>query len=643
MTRIFLTTGDSWQVPADWNSADNSIECIGGGGAGSSGVGGHGGCGGGGGAYSKIVNLALTPDSFVDYAIGGATWLKDISTVLAKGGSNGLTYSGGAGGAATDGVGSTKYSGGDGAAYAEVKGGGGGGAAGLYGNGGNAYFVGNDMHGGTGDAGHGGVGGVNGSNGGAGQEYDSTHGSGGGGGGGQQSSTGGYGGYYGGGGGGGGEGASGSGGRAGLIIITYTPFVAPTVSTVAASSKEETTATLNGNITAIGGQNADLRGFDWGLTDSYGSSWTEGTSENYQYGTGAFSHGITGLSPGTTYHFRAKAHNSAGWGYGSDATFITKPAAPTNVQATDGVHTDKVVITWTKSTGATGYQVYRNGTPLGWLGDVATYDDTGADAPTITPGSAAASDGVYTTHVALSLSGQSVSNGTTHTYKVRAKNATGESSDSGTDTGYRNVGSLTYQWQRSSGDSDADYSNISGATTASYNDTGAPSSGDGRYYRCVENATGAAQAISSSDRGYRLLQTISVTETVNVTDSISKQVAREISEAITIADSIIAVKSYLTGGYIGDIIDCTALIDTYDRLEWSETIPSADQDTEVEIRSSVDKSTWSDWEVIYTTPCRSFITPVRRYLEWRVTLLTTDKWVTPSLLDVSFYYTKTVE
>jgi hypothetical protein len=31
---VALTSGASWQVPADWNNAGNSIECIGGGGAG---------------------------------------------------------------------------------------------------------------------------------------------------------------------------------------------------------------------------------------------------------------------------------------------------------------------------------------------------------------------------------------------------------------------------------------------------------------------------------------------------------------------------------------------------------------------------------------------------------------------------------
>ena len=281
------------------------------------------------------------------------------------------------------------------------------------------------------------------------------------------------------------------------IYVTYTPGAPPSVTTNAATSVQATTATLNGNVTSDGGATITERGFYCDTNASPSTKYTVAGT------TGAYTKGMTTLSSGTKYYFKAFATNSVGTSYGSILNFTTKPAAPTGVSATDGAHTDKVTITWTKSTGATGYQVYRNGAGLGWLGDVATYNDTGAAAPTITPGTAAASDGASTDYVALSLSGQSANNGTTYTYKVRAKNATGESGDSGTNTGYRGVGTLTYQWQRSAADSDADYSNITDATTASYNDTGAPADGSGRYYRCVENATGAAQEISSVNRGYR--------------------------------------------------------------------------------------------------------------------------------------------
>ena len=281
------------------------------------------------------------------------------------------------------------------------------------------------------------------------------------------------------------------------------PIVLATVTTQAASSLETTSLTGNGNITNTGGENCTRRGFCY----KQGTSGDPTTADNVVYddgdfGTGAYTKEITGLSSGTSYRVRAYATNLAGTGYGDSVTVLTKPAAPTSVDATDGVYVDKVVITWTKSTGATDYHVWRDSTDLGAAGDVATFDDTGADAPTITAGTASASDGSSPNHVTLSLSGESANVGVTHTYKVVASNATGNSADSSTDTGYRGVGTLTYQWQRSAGDSDAGYSNISGGTTDLYNDTDAPM-GLGRYYKCVLDATGASQATSTADRGYK--------------------------------------------------------------------------------------------------------------------------------------------
>jgi len=183
-------------------------------------------------------------------------------------------------------------------------------------------------------------------------------------------------------------------------------------------------------------------------------------------------------------------------------TFITPPQV-TGVSATDGTHTDKVVITWNIAQGATKYYVW---TGADWIdvGNVLTYDDTEAPAPTITPGTASASDGTSADYVTLSIAGESVNNGASIDYKVKAWNPGGYGTDSAVNAGYRGVGALTYQWQRSAADSDADYSNIDGATTDPYNDTGAPADGSGRYYKCVENATGAAEQTTNADRGYRI-------------------------------------------------------------------------------------------------------------------------------------------
>ena len=180
----------------------------------------------------------------------------------------------------------------------------------------------------------------------------------------------------------------------------------------------------------------------------------------------------------------------------------TVPNQVTGVSATDGNYTDKVRVTWNVASGATGYDVW---TGSSWVdvGNVLTHDHTEAPAPTITVGTASASDGTSTDHVTLSIAGESANVGSSISYKVRAYNAIGDGAESASNSGYRGVGALTYQWQRSSGDADADYSNIDGATTDPYNDTGAPANGDGRYYKCIENATGATQVTTNADRGYR--------------------------------------------------------------------------------------------------------------------------------------------
>jgi hypothetical protein len=98
------------------------------------------------------------------------------------------------------------------------------------------------------------------------------------------------------------------------------PVEVPTVSTSDACDITSSRGTLNGNITNTGGENAVERGFDWGtLPGSYTSSFSESGS----FGTGAFSFEITRLPRQTTYYFRAKARNSAGWSYGSEKSFTT--------------------------------------------------------------------------------------------------------------------------------------------------------------------------------------------------------------------------------------------------------------------------------------------------------------------------------
>lgn len=281
---VFLTTTGgvfTWEVPATWNDADNTVETIGGGGAGSTNSG-SGGAGGGGGAYSKVSNLNLTPLALVSYRVGaggtpgvdgGDTWFNGASlaasSVGAKGGTSGVgRTTEGIGGQASAGIGDVKTSGGNGGTGGD-GGGGAGGAGGPNGNGktGGSVSDTGDSGGGGGGAdggsagapptgGHGGAGGNNrfnfgggapgesgdeGGGGGGGTDNESaggpggdgeqiwtqtvapiiSAGPGGGGGGGSKNVGGAAGGLYGGGGGGAGQGGLAGDGGQGIIVIRW--------------------------------------------------------------------------------------------------------------------------------------------------------------------------------------------------------------------------------------------------------------------------------------------------------------------------------------------------------------------------------------------------------------------------------------
>jgi hypothetical protein len=158
--------------------------------------------------------------------------------------------------------------------------------------------------------------------------------------------------------------------------LEETPTVAPSVTTDNATLVEETTTTLNGNITATGGENADTRGFEWD-TDSgppYSSNWTEAGS----FGTGTFNHGISGLTKGEVYYYRAMAKNSAGWSYGAEKTFLTKPDGPVLLTATANSST-QIDLSWVKGDGANRTMVRRKegSYPTSYTDGDQAYFDTG--------------------------------------------------------------------------------------------------------------------------------------------------------------------------------------------------------------------------------------------------------------------------
>ncbi len=110
---------------------------------------------------------------------------------------------------------------------------------------------------------------------------------------------------------------------------TATPnnLSAPSIDTVSSSGVTATDATLQGNLTSMGGYASVDTSFDYGTTLAYGSN----TGPVAKTATGIFTATIVGtLIPATPYHFRAVGTNLGGTTNGADMTFTTSsPSGPT--------------------------------------------------------------------------------------------------------------------------------------------------------------------------------------------------------------------------------------------------------------------------------------------------------------------------
>lgn len=118
-----------------------------------------------------------------------------------------------------------------------------------------------------------------------------------------------------------------------------------------------------------------------------------------------------------------------------ESSYVTVPATPAGLAASEGTYTDKVLLTWNTALGATGYQIWRhtisNSAGADQIGSTVatTYDDTGAAA------------------------------GTTYYYWVKATNAAGASGFSASDAGYLGSSVATLDAPTGLSASDGTYSN----------------------------------------------------------------------------------------------------------------------------------------------------------------------------------------
>jgi len=190
------------------------------------------------------------------------------------------------------------------------------------------------------------------------------------------------------------------------VTFATSAALTPTVTTSAATSVTSTTATLNGNLTSLGGESSATVSFQWGTTASYGYEASAGTKT----GTGAFTADISSLSASTTYHYRAKAVAGGTTVYGSDVTFTTSSGT--------------LAVSTSTATGVTTASATLNGnlTNLGGVSTVYVYFQYG---PTASYGSTT-SLATKTATGTFSASISSLASGTTYHFRAVAIGSTTE-------------------------------------------------------------------------------------------------------------------------------------------------------------------------------------------------------------------------
>ena len=111
---------------------------------------------------------------------------------------------------------------------------------------------------------------------------------------------------------------------------------APTVTTGEATLVKQTSATLNATVNPEGQSVTECR-FEYGTSNSYGSSVPCASLPGSGTSPVAVSASITGLNANTTYHYRVTAANAGGPAHGADQSLVTNPTYYSAVLGTTGL------------------------------------------------------------------------------------------------------------------------------------------------------------------------------------------------------------------------------------------------------------------------------------------------------------------
>ena len=207
-------------------------------------------------------------------------------------------------------------------------------------------------------------------------------------------------------------GTTGSRPKISLDNVGVSSTAAATAATVTTNSTvtsiSTTGATLGGNITNINGANATVRGFEYSTSSGFGNGTGTNSTDSGTYGNGTFTKAVSSLTANTLYYFKAKAQNSAGTGWGAEASFTTLPLPPT-------------VGTGSSPT-ATGFTANWSLPTMGsathnFTVEVSTNNSTFASPTTVT--------GILSGNTSQAITGLSPS--TTYYYRIKSVNAQGDS------------------------------------------------------------------------------------------------------------------------------------------------------------------------------------------------------------------------
>ncbi len=309
-----------------------------------------------------------------------------------------------------------------------------------------------------------------------------------------------------------------------IAIVTTNP------SDIAAAS-----ATFNGQIQELSNDLPTDHGFCWSAellpTKINGSCHSLGALTAADKGK-TFQYAITTLNPGTNFHVRVFHTDSTGTVFANQVDFTTLAPVPTNFTASAGSETAFIKLAWDTMPGATQYNIFRDDILLNTVGsEIKSLNDEDTEAGALLAAqNPAASQGTSFTAVVLTASPALAPPEASHTYKISAKYPDTESAHSPEAEGYRGVGTITYQWERSASATDADFSPLPGANALNIQDSTAPLNGDKRFYRLVANAPGVPSQTSSHVSGFiNPLPSVSSVKIADVTESSAKASATVVS------------------------------------------------------------------------------------------------------------------